>query len=394
MGDVIINNTGVAVEEETTEGTLVLPSAAASFIAPLADGLNDITIQAKESLERANSNASLDKSASVSGIKFPSGTIGVEYKSGDSEAAPEYGVLLESGLGATEAASGDIATTTGHSTTLINMVSTSAFAVNEIVVVKEVGGEIIHCSPIASLVTDTSITLLVAYSASFADTVTVKKMVDYRTADSGHTSFSVTKYSTGSGIKTAAVRETGAGCKTTSIALSDWVTGAQPKLTFAYEGMVYTNTVAVSTYDGTYDTATPIVALGACIYKDSASLPMDAFAFSVENTLEPKTTTCDTNGRTGLRVTDRNITGTVTPYKSDSSVSEWDDWDDNTTFSIFGWSYNSTTAGNKEEIVAFFIPNCQYSESGQSDKGGLAQNAFSFKGLKDSTGPTVVMAFC
>jgi len=393
MADVINANTTVAVEKEVTEGTLVLPSGAASFVSPLEDGVNEITIQTKEVLERGNTNTSLDKDVSRSGIRIPNGTIGFELKSGDAEAAPEYSEFIESALGGTEAASADVATTTSHTTDTINMADTSAFAVNEIVAVKEAGGEIIHVSPVESIVTNTSITLLVAYGSSFADTVTVKKLIDYRTADSGHPSLSITKYNTNSDATSAATRETAAGCKINSMSIENWTTGQQPTITFAYEGMEYTNTVAVSSYTGTYDDALPVVALNACIYKDGVSLPMNDFTVSVENTIDPKTTTCSENGRVGLRVSNRSISGTVNPYKADDSVAEWDDWDDDTTFSLFAWGYNATTSGNKEEVVSLFMPNCQYTEVTQASLGGLAQNAFTYMARKDSDGPTLSIAF-
>jgi hypothetical protein len=325
-------------------------------------------------------------------MKYPSGTIPIEFKSGDSEAAPETAVLYESALGGTEAASGDIATSTDHTSSVIYMADTSAFDVNDIVLVKSAGGDILHVSPIDSISANTSITLLVAHTEAFADSVTVKKAIDYRTADSGHPSFSITKYNTGSDPESAATVETAAGCKVSSMAIENWTTGQHPTVTLAYEGMVFTHDTGTSSYTPSFDASLPVVALAACVYKDGSALVLNDFTLSLENTLAPKTSTCNANGRTGIRVGGREITGTINPYKQDDSVSEWDAWDADTTFSLFAYAYNGTTSA-KTEVVAIYIPKCQYQEVAQSNIEGLAQNAFTFTAREPDNDPAMMVAF-
>jgi len=340
--------------------------------------VNDLIIPAKEILERGNINSSLFKSESRSGIKSVTGTIPLEFKSGDSFAAPEYAILLESALGNTTAAGAGTTSTTGHSTTLINMDSTSEFAVGDIVLVEESGAY--HVSPIASLVTDTSITLLVAAASSFSDSVVVKKLLDYRTADSGHKSFSATKYNED------AVRETAAGCKVASMAMENWTTGQMPKLTIGYEGLSFTRTVSANGLTPSFDSSLPVVALQACIYKDGTALVLNDFSWSLENTLAPKTSTCDENGRVAIRVSGTTITGSINPYKKDDAVTLFDNWDDDDTFSLFAVAYNPTAvSGEFNEIVAMYFPTCQFNEITQTDINGLAQDNLTFEVKKDST---------
>jgi hypothetical protein len=393
MADVINKNTGVAIEIEVTEGTYVAPSAASSFISPLEDGINEITIQAKEVLERTNVTANLDKEAGRGGIKSCNGTIPIEFKAGDSLAVPEYGVLLQSALGATDAGVSAAASGTGNTASSIKFANTSAYTAGDIVKINESGKH--HVSPISSVVTNTSIELLVAIpTGAPSDNVTVTKLVDYRTADSGHPSFSLTKYNTGSDIETSATTETAAGCKVGTFSIDAWTTGQYITSSFAYEGLSYTRVVGTSSYTPSYDTSKPVVALSACIYKDGTSIPMDAFTLSLENTLTFKTSTCSENGRVASRVSARNITGSVTPYKADNSVAEFTTWNNDTTFSIFGYAYNPTAvSGEFEEIVAFYVPVAQYGELTQSDKDGLAQNSITFSGRNHATLPTMIVAF-
>lgn len=390
--DAILQKTTVFIEPEETEGTYVAPSAAASAIAVLEDGVNELVTPSKEIIERVNTNSSLDNNASRTGIKSVNGTLQLEFKAGDSEAVPEYGDLVESAMGTTSAATADLDTGTSHTASVINMASTTGLAVGDIVAVKDASGNIIHVSLISALTTDTSITLLVADGAAFADTVTVKKMVDYETADSGHPSFSVTKYETGS--DTDYIETYGAGCKVGTMAIENFTTGQMPTISFTYEGMSFGSSSSSPSYTPTYDSAAPVIALGACIYQDGTALGVNDFTLSLENTLGFKTTTCSSNGRTGSRVTARNITGTLNPYKQDNSVAQYTKWLNDTTFSIFGYAYNPDSSGNMTEVVAFYLPSVQITEFAQADNEGLLQDSLSWTARKHATLPALRIAYC
>ena len=390
--DGILEKTTLFLEEEETEGTYVAPSAAASAVSVLKSGVNELIVPSKEVLERENTNASLDDAASRTGIKSVSGTLPLEFKAGDSEAVPEYGICVESALGDTSAASSDLSTGADHTTSVINMASTTGLAIGDIVAVKDASGNIIHVSPISALTTNTSITLLVADSAAFADTVTVKKMVDYKTADSGHPSFSATKYETGS--DSDYIETYGAGCKITTMAIENFVTGQMPTISFSFEGMSFSESASSPSYSPTYDDSLPVVALGACIYQDGTSLSMSEFSLSLENTLGYKTTTCSSNGRVGSRVTNRSITGSLMPYKQDDSVAQYTNWLNDATFSIFGYAYNPDSSGNLTEVVAFYLPSVQITERSQSDNEGLLQESLTYTARKHATLPTLRIAYC
>lgn len=382
MSDTIKQNTIVAIEEESTEGTYVTPSGASSFILPLADGFE--MTPAKEVLERNNLNASLFMDASRSGIRSVATTIPVEFKAGDSFAIPEWNKLLESALGSYAAAPSAVTSGTGHTTTVITFADTSDFEVGDIVLVEEAGDY--HVSPVVTVTTDTSIELLVAGASAFSDNVDVRPLHKWKAADSGHPSLSITKY-----VENA-VREYSAGSKVTSLALENWTTGQQPTLNFSTEGLSFDRSLTAPSYTPSYDDSKPIIALQACIYIDGTVLGVNELSWSLENTLGFRTTTCSENGRTASRVTASSLTGSLNPYKQDDDISNYTKWLNDTEFSLFGYGYNPTsTSGEFEEIVAFYFPKCQFTEISESDQDGLLQDSLSFKVNKDADGNTAIV---
>lgn len=388
MNDVILKKAKVALEPEVSEGTLVLPSAAGSFIAITEDSVNDLIKPSKEMLERANITANIDSDVSRSGMKSVSGSIKAEFKAGVNAALPELGLLVQSALGGSSASTGDLAVSGTPTSTNLPMTSTTGLAVGDIVAVKSAAGEVIHVSPISALVTNTSITLLVAYSTAFANTVLVSKMQDYKAANSGHPSFSLTKY------MEDAVRTTAAGCKVSKMAISDWKTGAIPMFAFDYEGMAYTHTLNAPAYTPAPDTSLPPISLNACVYVDGTAVGVDELTIALENKLGWKTTTCSSNGRLGSRITSRKIAGTINPYMQSDSIANFTKWDTNTTFSLFAWAGNpSTVAGEYTNVIAIYLPKCQVVDVTNKDKDGLVQEVVSFETKNHDTLPVMKIAY-
>ena len=180
-------------------------------------------------------------------------------------------------------------------------------------------------------------------------------MADYETADSGHPSFSITRYITSD--DTNHVEDYAAGCKVTSMSIENFVTGQQPTVSFGYEGLSYTRADSDPSYGTTFDSSLPVIALSAYIYQDGTAIQVNEMTLSLENTLGFKTTTCNANGRVGARVTNRTISGTILPYKQDDSIADYTKWLNDTTFSLFGYAYNPDSSGNLTEVCAFYLPN-------------------------------------
>src|SRR4051812_46285601 len=98
MALTIKENIKIAVMEEVVEGTFVPPAAGGDFIGVLADGL-ELT-PAKELLERSVITGSIGKAVPRTGTKSVSGSIGTEFKAGETAgAAPESAPFLRAALG-------------------------------------------------------------------------------------------------------------------------------------------------------------------------------------------------------------------------------------------------------------------------------------------------------
>lgn len=379
MAYTIKKNTKIAIEREVTQGTYVTPSNGASFIQVKEDGLE--MTPSKELLERNVLGMGLSKAASRSGLKSVSGSIPVEMKAGSNEGStPEWGLLLESLLGSVKSTA-EVTTGIGNTASVLKIADgdIAKFAVGDVVVVKKTGAY--HISPIASKVTTpgaASITLLVA-GVSFPDAVKVAAKVVYQGEDSGHPSFSATKY------VEDAVKETAEGCITTSMSLDSFTTGQLANLNFAFEGLNFDRSLAAPAYVPSFDTSESPIILNACIYMDGVKIEVNEFTLSVENTLGFIQNTCA--GKTASRVTARTVSGSINPYKQDNSISNYTKYLSNTPFSLFIRACNpKATAGEVQEVISIYLPNCVITELAETDSDGVLQETLSFNAsTKDGT---------
>ena len=371
------DRTTVYIKEEVTEGTYVAPAAGSDAILPLTDGLE--MSPAVENIERNNLDNSIGKSAPRKGQKSVSASISVEAKAhGTAGTAPEYGLLVESALGAERSNTAETSTT-GHTATVINFTS-HGFNIGDIVLVKESGAY--HVSPITAI-TGTSITLLVAASGAFSDSVVVEAVQTYYTANSGHPRLSVTKY-----VENA-IEERGIGMAVSSMALANFATGQIPQLDFSLEGLNHARSATAPSYTPAYDAALPPITLSACVYLDGSQITLNEFNFSVENELGFISSTCDANGRTASRVNARSVSGSINPYKSISDVSNYNKFTDGTLFSLFAYASVPTgTAGEIQDVIGFYLPNCYVTELGEADQDGILQDSISFMATRGNDGST------
>lgn len=379
MAIAVKDNTVVAVEIEVTEGTYVAPSAATSYVQTLSDGF-ELT-PAKETLERNILNGSIGKTTPLTGTRSVSGSMPVEMRANSVEgAAPEYDKLMRSAFGlrrqVTTTTIDDADAGSPHTTSRMYLLDADAskYNIGDVVTVK-VGGDY-HTSPVIA-VSDTPgdvyIDLLVAADNAFVDGNVIAALTTYVTADSGHPSLSISKY-----IENA-VLEQAVGCKVSSMALENFTTGQLANWNFGFEGLDWDNSVSANPFTPDFDSAQPPIILEACIYQDGVQIDLNEISFSMENTLGFVTSTCSSNGRISSRATERNITGSMNPYKYDDSVAQHTKFKNNTEFSLFGRAYVPTsTAGEYGQVVSFYMPNCIITEISEADQDGLLQNEISF----------------
>ena len=387
MSDMVKNNTKVAITLEVTEGTYVAPTAGAEFISPLSDGL-ELT-PSKELLERNNLNASIGKSTPRTGMKDVTGTIPVEAKSSGTEGeAPEYGLLIESALGAKR----QVTTTTAddtdaggpHTTTRIYLADTDTgkYKVGDIVQVKVSGAH--HVSPITAVVDtagDVHIDLLVAAASAFTDGDVISAVTTYLPANSGHPSFSVTKW------MEDARTELAMGCRVSSMSMNNFTTGQLADFSFAFQGLNWDSALTALALTPALDSALPPIVLSACIYQDGVQIDVNEVGFSIENTIGSKTSTCSPNGKISSRMTERVVTGNMNPYKQDDDIANFNRFKNNTEFSVFGFmSIPSGVTGEIQDIVAFYMPKCLTNEYSEADQDGLLQETLSFSASRGTDG--------
>ena len=373
MGFTIKENTKIAVKEEVTEGTYIAP-AAADFVEAKSDNVS--INQTQELLEQSLLGSGLTKKKSQLGLTAVEASLTAMLKASGTEGAdPEWGILCESALGGKRSSATLTSDSSGENTTTdIHLPDTSSIKKHDIVMAKVAGDY--HISPVASVDSD-KIVLEIANDTAFPDSVQIAAFTTYTPANSGHPSFSVTKY------VEDAVKETAWGCKTKTLSVSNFITGQNAEIAFTAEGLDGNTELEAPAVTPTYDSAETPVILKACIYKDGAEIDVNEFTLNIENTLSFITTTCE--GKKSSRVVSRAVSGTINPYKQDNSIAEFTNFKNNDTFSLFVQCHNPTsTDGEKEEVIGFWLPKCQITEMAEADQEGNLTNAITFQAVGDS----------
>jgi hypothetical protein len=387
MAIAVKNNTVYAVEIETTEGEYLAPQADTSYVQVLADGA-ELT-PAKELVERNIFNGSIGKSTPRTGTKSVTGSMPVEMRAAFTEgAAPEYDKLLRSALGSRRQAStttvndGDSGGT--HTTTRAYLPNAAAnkYSVGDSVTIKRAGAY--HTSPVTAVSHtsgDVYIDILLPMASAFVDGDVIAALTTYTVANSGHPSLSISKY------LEEAILEQATGCRVSSLALENFTTGQLASFNFGFEGLSFDRSITAQPHTPNFSDALPPIILNACVYQDGVDLQINSFDFSLENTLGFATSTCSSNGRISGRASERVISGTFNPYKYDDSIDQFTKFVANTEFSLFGSAHVPTsTAGEYNQVVAFYMPACIATELSESDQDGLLQEEVSFSASRGQSG--------
>lgn len=377
MALTIKDNGKYAVMVESSAGTYEAPAGAGDFVGVLKDGaeLNP----AKDLLERNIFTGSIGKVAPRTGTRTVSGALSVELKAGSTAGAdPEYSQLIKGALGGSRNRATAVTTKASGNTATVLQIEDADIAdlqVGDIIVVKQAGAY--HVSPITARSTGTgtaTVTLLVAHpSGDCADSVEIAPFRTWYAANTGHPNLSVTKY------VDDVITETAYGTRCTSMALEGFSTGGLTSLSFGFEGVGYSRTVAAPGYTPSYDTSLPPVILNASVFVDGVEVDVNEVTFSLENVVGWATSTGSSNGRISGRVAERDITGTMNPYKQSDSVAFFTKFDLNTQFSLFFYAYNPTVTGEFNEVVAFYLPANVLTELAEADQDGVLQDALTFK---------------
>ena len=380
MSDVIKKNTVVYVKAEVTEGTYVAPAAGGDAIQTLADGLE--MSPTKELIDRNIARGGIGKVAGRPGQESVTATIPVEFKAGSTEgSAPEYDLLIKGCLGAKRsvatgvtASTADGATGSASRVPLANA-DKNKYAVNDMVKIRHSSVDyIVRVTTVNNTDGSVSITVEPALaSGSFGSGDTVSAVTTYLCADSGHDTLSITKEMEGASV------EKGIGCRVKSMAVNNFSTGQIADFSFGLEGLSFERALSGTGLTASFDTSEPPLILGAKVFIDGVEIEVNEVSVSVENTVAFKTATGAAKGKLGSRITERVVQGSFNPYKQDDDMDFYTKFNATTTFGLMLYAYNpAATAGQKEQIVAIYIPDCLITELGESDQDGLMQENVSF----------------
>lgn len=381
----IKQNTIIGIESESTEGTYVAPSAATSYLTPLSDGF-ELT-PSREIIDRNLLNASPGKETPRLGIKSVTASLPVEFRASGIEGADvDHGLLLRSALGAVR--SGVTKNTSGVSTSTVLALADgdgANYSVGDAVVVKRAG--LHEARPITAVSTtpgSNSITLAWALDNGAPPTTTpISAFRTYYTAASGHPHLSLSYY-WGNEIRQAAI-----GSKVTSMSLDNYQTGQVASLNFGLDGLSYSEIDGAAPHTPSYDSGLPPIILSACVYRNGTAMSLNAFGLSLSNTLGFLTSTCSANGKISARVTEREISGTINPYKDDTSVAYFTDWNAGTEFSLFALAYNpSSTSGQFDmgSVVSVWLPQCFTTEYKVGEVEGILADEMGFRATRGAQG--------
>jgi hypothetical protein len=380
----IKQNTIIGVEVEVTEGTYVAPSAATSYIAPLSDGF-ELT-PAREVIDRNLLNASPGKETPRPGIRSVTAQLPVEFRASGTEGADvDHSPLLRGALGAVRTGVTKN-TTAGSTATVLNFADGDGanFNIGDVVVVKRAGMH--EARPITAVSTtpgSNSITLAFALDNGAPPAATViSAFRTFYTAATGHPSLSLSYYWGNE------IREAGIGTKVNSMSLDNYSPGQVASLNFGLEGLSYSEIDGAAPHTPSFDSALPPIILSACVYRNGVSIPVNALGLTLSNALGFLTSTCSANGRINSRVTDREITGNINPYKDDTSTAYFTDWDAGTEFSLFAVAYNPGATGEftMGSVCSIWMPQCYTTEFKVADVEGILADEMSFRATRGAQG--------
>lgn len=383
---ILKNNSIVGIAEESTEGTYVAPPDALSFIQPLEDGFE--MSPSKDLIERAILSGSIGDPRPRVGMKGVTATLPCEYRaSGVEGGKPDFDLLLKSALGNSRQITTQTTTKTGNGTSQLEIEDADIgdFTVGDSIVILEATDYTVH---VVTAVDPTggaaNITYLPARSGAPADNVVISKTTTYYPANEDHVPLSLSYYWGNE------IRQTGVGCKVTSLSIDSFTTGAVASYNFGLEGLDFDEIDGAAPFTPTYDSGLPPLILQACVYQDGAQLQLNEFSFSLENTISFLTSTCSASGKIKSRVTNRAITGTINPYKDDTSVDQHTKFNENQPYSLFVQAFNpdATNGVTLGSVVTLWLPSVISTEKTVGDVDGTLVDTISYKADRGESGDT------
>jgi hypothetical protein len=386
---VLKNSSLFAVVQESTEGVAELPSVGTEFIQVL-DAVE--STPAKELIERAVITPNKGKIQPRVSTSSVAGSIPTEFKgSGTEGQAPETDVLWKSLLGVRRDISARITTGTGHSTNTLNIVGHS-LEVGDIIVILEANNY--WAAAVESVDGVDDITFYPTAPFTPSDGVELAKTVTYRAEGNAEPSFTFNAYWGNE------ILQQDAGCKVSSCSIENITTGQTPNANFAYEGLSFDESDASAAIAPSYDPALPPLALSMVVAYNDVCLDMNELSLSIENTISFLTSVKSEDGRVSSRVSERSVSGSLTPYMDDTDLTLFDIFKDNQAAPLFVTAYNVDPANDGQfelgSMVAYYCPNTLITGLTKGDQEGTLTRPVEFQANTGATGDKIeiFVGFC
>ena len=381
---VLKRNTLVAVVEEITEGTPVDPSIGSEFIQVLEGVSND---PAKELVEREVITPLKGKIQPRTSVKSSTGSLPVEWKSSGTEGANdlETDILYRAMLGGKQQVlARETIVGLGSSTSNFEITGHS-LKKGDFLHVLEAGAH--HLCFVKEVVDTDNVTITPPMPSAPSDGTQIALSTTYFAADSEPT-FTETIY-WGNEIK-----EQIPGSRISSASFENIVTGQTPTVNMSTQGLTFDEVDGSVGVTPEYNDSLPPIALNAIVSEGGGCVEMDETGFTVENTIAPLTSVCSANGTIATRISERTITGSMTPYLDDADVTRFNSFDNNTNFEyIIALANESGVSGEYElgSAVGAYFPQCIFTALPKADKDGVLTQAGEWQAHTGATGDLVEM---
>jgi hypothetical protein len=181
------------------------------------------------------------------------------------------------------------------------------------------------------------------------------------------------------------------------MALESFTTGKIATMKFGYEGLSFDEIAQVSPYTPSYDNALPPVVLSATVYLAGVAVNVMSVAVSIDQPLSFLEATGNANGRFSGRASgERKITGTIAPYKDDTSVTNFTNWKNNTDVSILLTCALQDSAAAGQFVLgncwALYLPQVRIVEKSVVNQSGALQDSMTFEAHGGNAGQTPEIA--
>lgn len=376
----------IGLEEESTEGTYVAPSANTSYTNVLPNfsmsPLKDLLVRDIISGSKAMATPRLGKRSVEASLE-------VEMRgSGTEGGEPDFHSLLHAALGSDHAiASQNTTKAVGNTATNLEIEDADIgdYSVGDIVIVLESGD---HDMNVITAVDTTggaaAITVSPGRSSGvYSGSVVVSKSKMYSGADTGHPTLSLSYYWGNE------IRQAGLGLRVSSMSLNNFLSGQTASWAFNLEGLDFTEVDGAAPHTPSYDSEVPPVLLNACIYQDGTSIDIQNFNLTVTNQLGFLESPCSSSGRLAGNMVRREITGSFNLYKDDTSVSQFTNFENNTEFALFITAYNPSSVSGEIDLgsaIGIYLPACIITAKPVEDVDGVLVDAISFQATGGTTG--------